>query len=214
MWYHGLPALVLTLALLGGSAAGGEAPAEDPAVPPETRAAEEPAAAERKPADAELHRRAVFLRRAAAYWRDSGDEEKARFFEERAAAIESGEMDAPGQRPARRPDAERGALPDETQERMRARRTDREPRRRPETQQADAAEKRFEELQVELENALAAGDDKLAKTIRERIGLLRAVISHEAQIKEQAARIEELERTVAAFKELFKRLASDAGKEE
>jgi hypothetical protein len=215
-----LAVLTMTLSLSAGLIAEeGKAPpdatkpavtGQAPAQPSATDATGQPVpAAPAKPAlSADLQRRADFLRSAAAYWRDNGDENKAKFFEDRAAAIESGEFNDAGAVKQRKPEAGDNAAPAEGKGRAnpRALRGDKGKRGKG-ALGLDVIEQRLSDLNEELTAAQAAGDEARSKELTERIVMLRTVLFQEALIREQANRIGELEKDNKAIKDLLKRLA-------
>lgn len=164
----------------------------------------------------EMQKRADFLRSAAAYWRDSGDENRAKFFEDRAAAIESGEFNEAGAVKPKKPEGGETAAPAEGKNRPnpRALRGDKGKRGKGAIG-LDVIEQRLSDLNEELTIAQTAGDEARAKELTERIVMLRTVLFQEALIREQSNRIAELEKDNKAIKDLLKRLAgSGEGAEE
>ena len=226
MWLRMLVALTMTLSLSAGLIAEeGKVPpdvtkpvvtGQAPAQPTPTDATGQPvpagtpvAPASAKPVlSPEMQKRAEFLRSAAAYWRDNGDESKAKFFEDRAAAIESGELNDAGVVKPRKPEAGDNAAPVEGKGRPnpRALRGDKAKRGKG-ALGLDVIEQRLSDLNEELTAAQTAGDEARAKELTERIVTLRTVLFQEALIREQSNRIGELEKDNKAIKDLLKRLA-------
>ncbi|MBN1808921.1 MAG: hypothetical protein JW909_07605 [Planctomycetes bacterium] len=190
-------------------AAAPDAVAEEPRPETETADAPKPEAQADAPAPtkAELKRRSEFLRKAAEYWRENGDEEKAAFFEKRAAAIENGEVDLNALRQAADPDAG-------LNRNQRGKREKAPKRSRNLSPLMNSVESRIAELQKQLDAAREAGDETLVGDLNERLVLLRTALLQDAVIREQARKISTLEHNLDVLVGLLRKLAAPDQPEE
>jgi len=162
----------------------------------------------------ELKARADFLRKAAAYWRENGDEEKAGFFEQRAKAIEDGTL-SPAElerlmrnkgnirpRDKKGPAAEPGKRPKQEKEQVGVQ----EPQASPMMENID---KRAAELEKQIAAADEAGDKEGAARLRDTRTLLQVIMLQDGVIREQGKRIKKLDNDIETIKDLLRKLAGD-----